>query len=244
VVLNNYGLPMRTNQPTCEYFMRKGSCRFGLKCHKHHPHLQPGPPITKKPAPATTTVAQGPVRRQQQQSPAANSRRRMEGQEFVVVDNQDGFYPQFPRNPGQEACPHFMRTGDCKFAASCSFDHPPDGLVLRNRDNLPLRPGEQVCRFYLLNGECGYGPACMKHHPNIMPKPGALGMQGAAPQDFMQAAPIGKAMPAMGMVSMPAGGMMPGPGMAPEWRSSVMLMPPGGIMPAAPGTAVPYNPFQ
>jgi len=49
IVLNNYGLPMRTKAVTCDFFTRTGICKFGRTCRKHHPHLKPGPPIRKAP---------------------------------------------------------------------------------------------------------------------------------------------------------------------------------------------------
>ena len=50
----------------------------------------------------------------------------------------------FPQRPDQPECQYFMRTGDCKFGASCRFHHPleaapPKGVNLSNI-GLPLRP--------------------------------------------------------------------------------------------------------
>ncbi|GJU67540.1 retrovirus-related pol polyprotein from transposon TNT 1-94 [Tanacetum coccineum] len=51
----------------------------------------------------------------------------------------------FPERPGQPECQYYMKTGDCKFGASCKFHHPPDWVI--QQDNcilspmgLPLRP--------------------------------------------------------------------------------------------------------
>jgi hypothetical protein len=171
LVPNNYGLPMRVNQPVCDFFVRTGTCRFGVRCHKHHPHLRPGP-VSFGPSPVISAPGQGntngfgmPKKSDTRIGPLIP--RRTDGAQFAVSADESASYPTFPRNSGSEACPHFMRTGHCKFGMKCTFDHPPEGLVLRNKDNLPMRPGQEVCKFYLLNGECGYGPACMKHHPNI-----------------------------------------------------------------------------
>ncbi|CAM9777420.1 unnamed protein product, partial [Heterosigma akashiwo] len=32
---------------------------------------------------------------------------------------------QYPRNPGQDPCAFYVRTGSCKFGQACKFDHPP-----------------------------------------------------------------------------------------------------------------------
>ena len=30
-----------------------------------------------------------------------------------------------PRNVGEKACPHYMKTGKCAYGRRCRFDHPP-----------------------------------------------------------------------------------------------------------------------
>lgn len=65
----------------------------------------------------------------------------------------------FPQRPDQPECQYFMRTGDCKFGASCRYHHPPlDAVqpqtgVLLSSIGLPLRP-VNVCYgcFYWLLG--------------------------------------------------------------------------------------------
>lgn len=200
LVPNNYGLPMRNNQPVCDFFVRTGTCRFGVRCHKHHPHLLPGP-VSFGPATAISVPGQGGSdfggpRRQTDTRGGPLIPRRTDGAKFSVSADETATYPTFPRNAGSEACPHFMRTGHCKFGMRCTFDHPAEGLVLRNKDNLPMRPGQEVCKFYLLNGECGYGPACMKHHPNLDRLDGGI-VEGGGPA--MMGAPfMGGMKPNMG----------------------------------------------
>ena len=133
VPLNNYGLPLRRNEVTCDFFVRTAMCRFGAKCHKHHPYLMPGAPLDTKPTPMpggnngppansgeSRSDQQGPQQRQGQSksSLAINKNRRTDGAEFVVVDEHDGYYPDFPSNPGAEICPHFKRCGECKCASA------------------------------------------------------------------------------------------------------------------------------
>ena len=35
-----------------------------------------------------------------------------------------------PRREGAVHCPYYMKTGMCKYGATCKFDHPPPGEVL------------------------------------------------------------------------------------------------------------------
>mmetsp|Transcript_68492 Transcript_68492/g.191954 ORF Transcript_68492/g.191954 Transcript_68492/m.191954 type:complete len:85 (-) Transcript_68492:196-450(-) len=40
------------------------------------------------------------------------------------VSGGDGSYPS---RLGEPACAFFVKTGSCKFGATCKFDHPTDG---------------------------------------------------------------------------------------------------------------------
>ncbi|KAK4796912.1 hypothetical protein SAY86_029238 [Trapa natans] len=37
-----------------------------------------------------------------------------------------------PRREGVTNCPYYMKTGTCKYGATCKFDHPPPGEVIAN----------------------------------------------------------------------------------------------------------------
>lgn len=52
---------------------------------------------------------------------------------------------KFPERPGQPECQFYMRTGDCKFGATCKYHHPPDWSISKGNCvlsplGLPLRP--------------------------------------------------------------------------------------------------------
>ncbi|KAJ3671910.1 hypothetical protein LUZ60_007989 [Juncus effusus] len=76
----------------------------------------------------------------------------------------------FPERPDQPECQFYMKTGDCKFGATCKFHHPRERLVpapncALSPIGLPLRPGEPVCDFYSRYGICKFGPNCKFDHP-------------------------------------------------------------------------------
>jgi serine/threonine-protein kinase/endoribonuclease IRE1 len=78
--------------------------------------------------------------------------------------------PAFPQRPGRNPCDFFVKTGHCKYAAECVFDHPDAHRVLRNeRNGLPFRPSEPLCAFYGKTGGCKFGPACKFNHPALVP---------------------------------------------------------------------------
>ncbi|KAJ4898433.1 Zinc finger CCCH domain-containing protein 34 [Raphanus sativus] len=76
----------------------------------------------------------------------------------------------FPQRPDQPECQYFMRTGDCKFGASCRYHHPPLDAVQTNTGvllssiGLPLRPGVAQCTHFAQHGICKFGPACKFDH--------------------------------------------------------------------------------
>lgn len=95
----------------------------------------------------------------------------------------------FPERPGQPECQYYMKTGDCKFGASCKYHHPPDWVLSKancvlSPIGLPLRPGVEACNFYMQNGHCKFGRTCKFDHP----LPGAVSYGG--PSDIPMAIPI------------------------------------------------------
>nr|XP_043616936.1 zinc finger CCCH domain-containing protein 67-like [Erigeron canadensis] len=76
----------------------------------------------------------------------------------------------YPERPGQPDCSYFMKTGDCKYKATCKFHHPKSRTnkaspsVLSDK-GLPLRPDQSICSHYSRYGICKYGPACKYDHP-------------------------------------------------------------------------------
>ncbi|XP_057771996.1 zinc finger CCCH domain-containing protein 34 isoform X1 [Salvia miltiorrhiza] len=76
----------------------------------------------------------------------------------------------FPERPGQPECQYYIRTGDCKFGATCKYHHPPEWNASKTNYvlspmGLPLRPGAPLCSHYAQNGVCKFGPSCKFDHP-------------------------------------------------------------------------------
>jgi len=72
-----------------------------------------------------------------------------------------------------EDCRDYLRTGRCKYGASCKFSHPPNvqsggGMkapIDPSEPLFPIRPNEPVCQYYMKHGTCKFGQACKFHHP-------------------------------------------------------------------------------
>jgi Zinc finger C-x8-C-x5-C-x3-H type (and similar) len=81
-----------------------------------------------------------------------------------------------------EDCRDYLRTGRCKYGASCKYRHPPNvqsgggikGPIDPFEPLYPIRPNEPVCQYFMKHGTCKFGQACKFHHP-----PNLAGIGGA-----------------------------------------------------------------
>ncbi|CAJ1931920.1 unnamed protein product [Cylindrotheca closterium] len=72
-----------------------------------------------------------------------------------------------------EDCRDYLRTGRCKYGASCKYRHPPNvqsgggmkGPINPSEPMFPYRPNEPVCQYYMKHGTCKFGQACKFNHP-------------------------------------------------------------------------------
>jgi len=82
-------------------------------------------------------------------------------------------YQNRAMNEPQEDCRDYLRTGRCKYGASCKYRHPANvqsggGMkapVDPSEPLFPIRPNEPPCQYYLKHGTCKFGQACKFHHP-------------------------------------------------------------------------------
>ncbi|KAL0388757.1 UNVERIFIED_CONTAM: Zinc finger CCCH domain-containing protein 34 [Sesamum radiatum] len=120
---------------------------------------------------AQPTVGPGPIYGLTQLSPSASA---YTGPFLSVTSAGPSSSSQkehpFPERPGQPECQYYLKTGDCKFGATCKYHHPPEwsapkiNFVLSPM-GLPLRPGAPLCSHYAQNGVCKFGPSCKFDHP-------------------------------------------------------------------------------
>ncbi|XP_028079961.1 zinc finger CCCH domain-containing protein 37 isoform X1 [Camellia sinensis] len=107
-------LPDRPSEPPCAFYMKTGKCKFGATCKFHHP----------KDIDLT----------------AAGQDNGNDGQIEVVISN-DGTVEVNPMKPpftpalfhnskglpmrlGEVDCPFYLKTGSCKYGATCRYNHP------------------------------------------------------------------------------------------------------------------------
>ncbi|XP_031118559.1 zinc finger CCCH domain-containing protein 37-like [Ipomoea triloba] len=104
-------LPERPSEPLCAFYMKTGTCKFGATCKFHHPKdIQIQASAQENFSTAETGLIDnsemiGDVK--QTVTPA-------------MLHNSKGL----PIRPGEVDCPFYLKTGSCKYGATCRYNHP------------------------------------------------------------------------------------------------------------------------
>ncbi|XP_021762041.1 zinc finger CCCH domain-containing protein 43-like [Chenopodium quinoa] len=149
---NSNKFPVRPEAEDCTFYVRTGTCKFGMNCKFNHP------PNNRR--------FQGVKVRAKEECVAATIQKVKEKDESVDKEQID--------------CKYFDRPGGCKFGKACKFNHsrktnPTSKL---NFMGLPIRLGEKECPFYMRNGSCKFGANCRFNHPD----PTSAGGPDASPK--------------------------------------------------------------
>lgn len=170
---NSKGLPKRSGETDCPFYMKTGSCKYGANCRYNHPDrnvIDPpaaaiGHAVLSSPVPALNT---GLV------NPSASILYNLHP---TPAQAMFGLGPSiYPQRPGEIECDYYMKNGECKFGENCKFHHPVDRFEKTRRltqeqnvkltlAGLPRREGVLHCPFYMKTGTCGYGATCKFDHP-------------------------------------------------------------------------------
>lgn len=173
--LNSSGLPIRSNQLPCAFYLRTGTCRFGSTCKFDHPegagnnsnakasdnlYIKGLPPnitddLLKQIFGAYGTVVSTkvmPPRSPDMKESVACVRMVDVEQATWIVQNLNGNIPVGLETPVM-----------VKYADGGVYSVAPN----LNSLGYPLRPGSTVCMFYLRNGMCKFGATCKNDHPEL-----------------------------------------------------------------------------
>eukprot|EP00232_Nephroselmis_pyriformis_P026186 CAMPEP_0182866676 /NCGR_PEP_ID=MMETSP0034_2-20130328/8326_1 /TAXON_ID=156128 /ORGANISM="Nephroselmis pyriformis, Strain CCMP717" /LENGTH=276 /DNA_ID=CAMNT_0024999005 /DNA_START=143 /DNA_END=970 /DNA_ORIENTATION=+ len=136
-------LPVRPGAKDCVHYLRTGTCGFGSSCKFHHPPDRKG---------ALAAVSEGDhVHPERPSEPDCQFFLRTGSCRFgatckfnhpphLAGTAKDGLVGdagggglalnslQLPMRPGMQPCAYYLRTGSCKYGASCRYDHP-EGVV-------------------------------------------------------------------------------------------------------------------
>jgi len=174
VDFNSIGLPLRPGAKDCAFYAKRKECSYGCTCKWNHP----------EPTEEEARVTREAMRQQMNLTLAAMNP--LNG--TVTQATTTGFNSKgFPVRPGVQTCAYFEKMGDCKFGASCKWNHP-EGIAVQlapqlfmqqklqtqdeptgdpsgfNSKGFPLRPGVQICTFFQKTGECKFGSSCKWDH--------------------------------------------------------------------------------
>ncbi|GAB2269728.1 hypothetical protein Dimus_004649 [Dionaea muscipula] len=124
--------PVRPQCEDCSFYLRTGTCKFGIYCKFNHP--------------PTNKISVNNVKEKDEQSERASQvyckyYDRPGGCKFgkackFIHDNKTTAAPSvelnfmgLPIRPGEKECPYYMRKGSCKYGAYCRFHHPEPTAV-------------------------------------------------------------------------------------------------------------------
>ncbi|RAL41067.1 unnamed protein product [Cuscuta campestris] len=100
-------LPERPSEPICAFYMKTGQCKFGATCKYHHPKdIQ-----IQNSQENGSTAHTGLFGMFGDAKSSANP---------AMLHNSKGL----PIRPGEVDCPFYLKTGSCKYGATCRYNHP------------------------------------------------------------------------------------------------------------------------
>ncbi|XP_024442497.1 zinc finger CCCH domain-containing protein 67 isoform X2 [Populus trichocarpa] len=133
--------PVRPEAEDCAFYMKTGTCKFGVNCKFNHP-----------------------VRRKNQ-AVKENVKEREEATE-KPGQTECKYYLRTGGCKYGKAC-RFNHTREKTFSVP-PLKTPMPSILELNFLGLPIRPGEKQCEFYMRNGSCKYGATCKYNHPDPM----------------------------------------------------------------------------
>ncbi|KAI4333237.1 hypothetical protein L6164_018071 [Bauhinia variegata] len=115
-------LPERPSEPPCAFYMKTGKCKFGSTCKFHHPkdikvQLSAQTNGTGEQT-QFTALMEGAAGDAQPINPLISHTP-------ALKHNSKGL----PIRPGEVDCPFYMKTGSCKYGATCRYNHPDWNVI-------------------------------------------------------------------------------------------------------------------
>lgn len=167
---NSKGLPVRSGEVDCPFYLKTGSCKYGATCRYNHPERTAFIPQAagvnySLVSSNTANLNLGLV------TPATSFYQTLTQPTLGVIS------ATYPQRPGQSECDYYMKTGECKFGERCKFHHPADRLSAMTKQapqqpnvklslaGYPRREGALNCPYYMKTGTCKYGATCKFDHP-------------------------------------------------------------------------------
>ncbi|KAH9299308.1 hypothetical protein KI387_030990, partial [Taxus chinensis] len=155
-IIQKRRFPERPGEPECLYYLKTGDCRFGDACLYHHPKERFEQSSENMLNPTSLPVnyvhvRPFPLEEEKQHSNAISgvnttnqpNNLDLSGVQSVLTSTgpmysvstggtaahsweSTGWEETFPERTGQPECPHYMKTGVCRFGAACRYQHPKE----------------------------------------------------------------------------------------------------------------------
>ncbi|XP_061369783.1 zinc finger CCCH domain-containing protein 37 [Gastrolobium bilobum] len=113
------GLPERPLESPCAFYMKTGRCKFGASCKFHHPkdiQIQLSDELSHTAEQTQTKyMMEGIIGDTQPIKPLISP----------LLQNSKGL----PVRLGEVDCPFYMKTGSCKYGATCRYNHPDRNVI-------------------------------------------------------------------------------------------------------------------
>ncbi|OAY82780.1 Zinc finger CCCH domain-containing protein 8 [Ananas comosus] len=110
-------LPERPSEPLCTFYAKTGKCKFGANCKFHHPKdIQI--PLSGEDAGATVKAEAAEI------DGLAGGDSMLTMTHVTITPALFHNSKGLPIRPGETDCPFYMKTGSCKYGATCRYNHP------------------------------------------------------------------------------------------------------------------------
>lgn len=118
------GYPLRPGKSDCSYYVKFGSCRYGMNCWFNHPLYMHGSRVLQRDnwVGRNSSRASNSSEYKQYIFDKACTYNRHEGKTKVKQVKLN--FLGLPLRPGTKLCSYYMNRGTCKFGTSCKFHHP------------------------------------------------------------------------------------------------------------------------
>ncbi|KAH9792250.1 hypothetical protein WN944_010486 [Citrus x changshan-huyou] len=154
--LNFLGLPIRVHEIECPFYMRNGSCAYGVDCRFNHPDPvadEGSDPFNEASDPASRSW-----------SPDIISRKTVPN-----LDNHS-FHPHWMLKSKFNSLqgsvyPQAKAELPLSSPALGNLTKTADTSTYHQFNEFPERPGEPLCDYFMKTGNCKYRSACKFHHP-------------------------------------------------------------------------------
>ncbi|CAA0828589.1 Zinc finger CCCH domain-containing protein 43 [Striga hermonthica] len=126
--------PMRPDAEDCAYYMKSGSCKFGLNCKFNHPPRRKTQVVKERMKYGGDNfdrAGQGAGQAECKYYLASGGCRHGNNCRFSHGSGNSSKtqilefnFLGLPIRPGEKECPFYMRNGSCKYGSNCRFHHP------------------------------------------------------------------------------------------------------------------------